>query len=72
MLHRVDILFYLDAGTGSMLVQLAVAGAAGAAVTARLGWAKVTSPFRRKTSVDEGRAAEDQQGERFEQSSDDV
>ena len=48
MLQRVDVLFYLDAGTGSMLVQLAVAGAAGAAVTAKVGWAKVTSPFRRK------------------------
>lgn len=48
MLHRVDVVQYLDAGTGSMLVQLAVAGAAGAAVTAKLGWSKVTSPFRRK------------------------
>lgn len=56
MLQRVDVLFYLDAGTGSMLVQLAVAGAAGAAVTAKVGWSKVTSPFRRKT--EEAPAAE--------------
>ena len=40
--------YYLDAGTGSMLAQLAVAGVAGAAVFFKLAWAKVTSPFRRK------------------------
>jgi hypothetical protein len=45
--------YYLDAGTGSMLVQLAVAGVAGAAVFAKMGWAKITSPFRRKRSADQ-------------------
>ena len=44
--------YYLDAGTGSMLVQMAVAGVAGAAVFAKVGWAKVTGPFRRKRSGD--------------------
>jgi hypothetical protein len=44
--------YYLDAGTGSMLVQIAVAGVAGAAVFARMGWAKITAPFRRRRSVD--------------------
>ena len=52
MLYRVDMLFYLDAGTGSMLVQLAVAGAAGAAVAGKVGWAKITGPFRRKQSAE--------------------
>lgn len=42
------MLYYLDAGTGSMLVQLVVAGAAGAAVIGRIGWAKLTAPFRRR------------------------
>jgi hypothetical protein len=65
MLHRVDVVFYLDAGTGSMLVQLAVAGAAGAAVTAKMGWAKVTSPFRRRNG--EGPAADDTDGEQAPQ-----
>ncbi len=41
------MLKYLDAGTGSMLVQMAVAGVAGAAVFFKIFWAKVTKPFRR-------------------------
>lgn len=40
--------YYLDAGTGSMLVQMAVAGVAGVAVFLKMFWAKITSPFRRK------------------------
>ena len=44
------MLKYLDAGTGSMLVQMAVAGVAGAAVFLKLGWAKISAPFRRKSS----------------------
>ena len=44
--------FYLDAGTGSMLVQMAVAGVAGVAVFAKVFWAKITGPFRRKPSDD--------------------
>lgn len=46
------MLKYLDAGTGSMLVQMAVAGVAGAAVFFKIGWAKITAPFRRKRSDD--------------------
>ena len=49
--------YYLDAGTGSMLVQMAVAGVAGVAVFAKVFWAKITSPFRRK-SADESAATE--------------
>ncbi len=44
--------YYLDAGTGSMLVQMAVAGVAGVAVFAKVFWAKITGPFRRKPSPD--------------------
>jgi hypothetical protein len=47
------MLKYLDAGTGSMLVQMVVAGVAGAAVFFKLGWAKITAPFRRKRSDDD-------------------
>lgn len=46
--------YYLDAGTGSMLVQMAVAGVAGAAVFLKMFWAKITSPFRRKSTADVG------------------
>jgi hypothetical protein len=48
----VFMLKYLDAGTGSMLVQMAVAGVAGAAVFFKIFWAKITAPFRRKPSDD--------------------
>ena len=44
--------YYLDAGTGSMLVQMAVAGVAGVAVFAKVFWAKITGPFRHKPSPD--------------------
>ena len=47
------MLKYLDAGTGSMLVQLVVAGVAGSAVFLKLGWARFTAPFRRKRSADD-------------------
>jgi hypothetical protein len=41
-------LAYLDAASGSMLVQAIVAGAAGAAVFFKLGWRRLVSPFRGK------------------------
>ena len=41
-------LAYLDAGSGSMMVQAVVAGAAGAAVVGRLGWQRITAPLRKK------------------------
>jgi hypothetical protein len=42
------MLFYLDGNSASMITQAVVAGAAGAAVVAKTGWKRVTSPFRRK------------------------
>ena len=59
MPHHLDLAvpFYLDAGTGSMLVQMAVAGVAGVAVFAKLFWTRITGPFRRKRS-DEAVVAE--------------
>jgi hypothetical protein len=39
-------LAYLDAASGSMIVQAIVAGAAGAAVFLKLGWRRLTGPFR--------------------------
>jgi hypothetical protein len=39
-------LAYLDAASGSLIVQAIVAGAAGAAVFFKLGWQRLTSPFR--------------------------
>jgi hypothetical protein len=39
-------LAYLDAGSGSLLIQAVVAGVAGAAVFLKYGWRRLTSPFR--------------------------
>lgn len=42
------MLGYLDPGSGSMVAQAVVAGLAGIAVVGKLGWRKLTSPFRRR------------------------
>jgi hypothetical protein len=41
-------LAYLDAGSGSLIIQALVAGAAGAAVALKLGWRRLTGKLRRK------------------------
>lgn len=41
-------LAYLDAGSGSLIVQAVVGGVAGAAVAARLYWRRLTSRLRRR------------------------
>jgi hypothetical protein len=45
-------LAYLDAGSGSLIVQAVIAGFAGAAVMVKLGWQRLTGKFRRR-QVDE-------------------
>ncbi|HET8789395.1 MAG TPA: hypothetical protein VFO47_11675 [Actinomycetes bacterium] len=47
------MLAYLDAGSASLVIQAIVAGAAGAAVFFKLGWRRITSPFRRHTATAE-------------------
>ncbi len=41
-------LAYTDPGTGSMIVQVAIAGAAGLAVAAKAGWERTTHRLRRR------------------------
>lgn len=41
------MLAYLDPGSGSMIVQAVVAGAAGVAVVGKVGWKRLTSPLRK-------------------------
>jgi hypothetical protein len=48
------MLAYLDAASGSMIVQAIVAGAAGAAVFFKLGWRRISSPFRRRPAAEGG------------------
>ncbi|MDG4826531.1 hypothetical protein O7635_32170 [Asanoa sp. WMMD1127] len=45
-------LAYLDAGSGSLIVQAVVAGTAGVVVAAKLYWRRLTSVFRRKTPAE--------------------
>ena len=51
-------LAYLDAGSGSLIVQAVVAGAAGMAVAVKLYWRRLTGRFRRQP-VDSGRPADE-------------
>ncbi|MDX6257118.1 MAG: hypothetical protein QOJ11_3452 [Frankiales bacterium] len=44
------MLAYLDGNSASMITQAVVAGAAGAAVVAKTGWKRISSPFRSKDS----------------------
>jgi len=41
-------LAYLDAGSGSLIVQAVIAGFAGVAVAVKLGWQRLTGRFRRR------------------------
>jgi hypothetical protein len=41
-------LAYLDAGSGSLIVQAVVAGVAGALVFFKVGWHRITSRFRKR------------------------
>jgi hypothetical protein len=41
-------LAYLDAGSGSLIVQAVVAGAAGAVVAVKLYWRRITGRFRKQ------------------------
>jgi hypothetical protein len=41
-------LAYLDAGSGSLIVQAVVGGVAGAAVAAKLYWRRLVARFRRQ------------------------
>ena len=51
------MLAYLDAASGSMIVQAIVAGAAGAAVFLKLGWRRITGPYRRRPAAEVGGTA---------------
>ena len=46
------MLAYLDPGSGSMIAQAVVAGVAGAAVVGKVGWKRMTGPFRKKGASD--------------------
>jgi hypothetical protein len=47
-----DVMAYLDAGSGSLIVQAVIGGAAGVVVAARLYWRRLTGRFRRRPPGD--------------------
>lgn len=53
-----DVVAYLDPGTGSMLVQLLVGGVAAAGVVARLYWGRLLRLLRIRKDKPELREAE--------------
>jgi hypothetical protein len=50
------LLAYLDAGSGSLIIQAVVAGAAGAVVAVRLGWRRIADRFLRRPSDERTRS----------------
>ena len=42
------LIAYLDPGSGNLVAQAMVAGAAGAAVAAKLGWRRISSSVRNR------------------------
>lgn len=56
-------LAYLDAGSGSLIVQAVVGGTAGAAVAAKLYWRRLAARFRRRPTDTAGSAPTDRPAE---------
>jgi hypothetical protein len=52
-------LAYLDATSGSMIVQAVVAGVAGVGVFAKLFWRRLSRPFRHKDTTTQATAAQE-------------
>ena len=55
---------YLDAGTGSMIASAVVAGTAGAAVAAKMGWRRVSGAFKKTAATDAPQVTETQPADR--------
>ncbi len=55
------ILLYLDPGSGSFLIQLLVAGLAGAGIAIAIGWGRIKRLFRKNQPVDVKKDEDDEQ-----------
>ena len=55
------ILGYLDPGSGSFLIQLAIAAVVGLAVVLRLQWGRIKKLFGRKSETTEDDDSDDEQ-----------
>ena len=54
---------YLDATSGSLLLQLLLGGVAGLAVILRLFWHRLSAPFRRRSQPEQQPGQDQHQGE---------
>ena len=55
------ILLYLDPGSGSFLIQLLIAGLAGAGIAIAISWAKIKRLFQKNKPVDPDKDEDDEQ-----------
>jgi hypothetical protein len=55
------ILLYLDPGSGSFLIQLLIAGIAGAGIAIAASWSKIKRLFRKNKKVEADNDEDDEQ-----------
>ena len=55
------ILLYLDPGSGSFLIQLLIAGIAGAGIAIAVSWSKIKRLFRKNKKVEANNDEDDEQ-----------
>ena len=54
------ILIYLDPGSGSFLIQLLIAGLAGAGIAIAISWGRIKRLFKKNKQVDADNADKDE------------
>ncbi len=55
------ILLYLDPGSGSFLIQLLIAGLAGAGIAIAISWGRIKRQFKKNKPVDVDKDEDDEQ-----------
>jgi hypothetical protein len=55
------ILIYLDPGSGSFLIQLLIAGLAGAGIAIAISWGRIKRLFKKNKQVDVDKDEDDEQ-----------
>jgi hypothetical protein len=57
-------LAYLDAGSGSLIIQALLAGFAGTVVAVKLGWRRIANRLRRRPAMEDAPIKEDTEARR--------
>jgi hypothetical protein len=55
------ILLYLDPGSGSFLIQLLIAGLAGAGIAIAISWGRIKRLFKKNKQIDVDKDEDDEQ-----------